>query len=138
MSNWQQKCWGRTRIIYQSKNLLRYELEVTSNSYCSIHYHENRTNRFILKSGRVSVITLGEGSYTRCDLRIDEPFDVDPKVNHLFVVTENGKMIEEYFDRSGKQVEESDIVRLSQGGVREFSKIEELMDALLEELGDAV
>lgn len=137
MSQWQEKCWGKTRVIYNSTNLLRYELEVVAGSYCSIHYHEFRTNRFILKSGAVSVVIYDKGSYTRLDLRIDEPLDVDPKILHQFIVIEDGKMIEEYFDKSGKQVEESDIIRLCQGGVKEYSSVGELIDALLRDLGDA-
>lgn len=137
MSQWQNKCWGKTRIIYQNADLLRYELEVISNSYCSIHYHENRTNRFILKSGVVSVIVFGNGSYTRHDLKIDEPLDIDPGTLHLFIVIQEGNMIEEYFDKSGRQVEESDIIRLCQGGIAEFNNIEELVDALLRDISDA-
>lgn len=129
--NWTDKCWGKTRLSKKSINMLTYELLLVEKTYCSIHYHNNRVNRFILKSGNVSVVTFINGSYNITELNVDKPFEVDQKVKHMFVVVNSGYMIEEYFNRTGDLVEEEDIVRICVGGVNEFSDVVSLVRHLM-------
>jgi len=133
MSEWITKCWGQTRCIHKSSNLLISELNLKANSYCSLHIHEYRTNRFILKSGKVCVIIFKDCNYIINELEIDKAFDVEPYVLHCFIVIEDGVMIEQYF---GDCVKDDDIVRLIEGGNRDCSNIKYLMDQLLLEIAN--
>ena len=137
MSEWQNKCWGKTRDIYCDKRFLRQELILKSNTNCSVHYHERRCNRFILKAGEVYIVIFNGSEYKTIRLQVDEPFVVGAKILHCFVVVHDGMMIEEYFSEDGGDIDKEDIVRLCEGGVCDASDVERLVGSLMTGFKDA-
>jgi len=123
---WNQKIWGRTRELIYTPFYAKHELEVVAGGYCSLHYHENRANRFHVGTAQIQVITMYGPIVERITLGPDNVFDVPSLVPHLFCVLRAGSVVEEYFpDRAG-QVLRDDIVRIFEGGqipVHELCKL---------------
>lgn len=117
MSDWENKVWGRTRPIIQTDIFSRHELEMLKGGYCSFHYHQRRSNRFTVVSGRVRIVyTIGWQIFSQVVTPIDTFCDIPAKVAHQFQVLEAGVMIEDYHGRHGN-VEANDIQRFTTGGL---------------------
>ena len=114
--NWEEKCWGKTRNILSSDFYSKHELQVVAGGYCSLHYHQNRANRFIVKTGSIDVIEFFGPTHRKITLGPDNTYDVPSLVPHLFVVRRDGLVIEEYFSDRGGKVVVNDIVRIVEGG----------------------
>lgn len=107
----QLKIWGeRRRILLDDKNEIDL-LYLKKNSFCSWHKHLEKINRFILVSGKVSIIT----EFGTKELKINEPFDVLPPLKHRFVIQEDSVMIEMAYVEKGN-INPDDITRIAQGG----------------------
>ena len=106
-----RKIWGtKHRLLETSKTEIDL-LYLEKQSACSIHYHKNKINRFVLLKGKVGIKSdLGETM-----LQINQPFDVEPPLTHQFVIYEDSIMIEIAFVKSGK-INDKDIFRKLQGG----------------------
>ncbi len=113
------KVWGRTLEIISNQYYSKHHLELYAGGYCSLHYHRERANKFILESGSVEIIEVYGPQIVRHLLAAGEEYCVPSLVVHMFVVHASGTMIEEYYpDRCG-MVLESDIIRLYPGGYLE-------------------
>jgi len=118
MSDWQEKCWGKTRKIVGTRHYSEHELVVMSGGYCSFHYHLNRSNIFavpVSSSAIIRVVVAVGWSIKSRIVRAGESFEVMPMVPHQFQVLEYGVIYEEYIPKTGI-VSDSDIVRLTIGG----------------------
>jgi hypothetical protein len=116
MTEWTNKVWGRTRCTVESDFYSLHELEVKAGGFCSVHYHEQRANRFLVRSGRITVVSFYAWMTRSVTLTEDEVYDVPSMVPHMFLVRDYGIVLEEYFADRGGRVHNSDIVRLIQGG----------------------
>lgn len=106
------KIWGiKSRIHEDSHNEIDL-LELKKNSFCSVHHHIDKINKFILVSGKVDIVSeLGTKS-----LGIGECFEVHPELIHQFRVVENSILIEiAYTTDTG--IDPNDIIRKKQGGL---------------------
>lgn len=137
MSEWTLKCWGKTRDVYCTEYALKQELILKANTYCSVHYHSNRINRFILKAGKACVLIFSEGDVKCVELAIDEPFVIGTNIVHCFVVISDGVMEEEYYNEYGEKICKDDITRLCEGGHYKGSDLEDLKIALKLGIRDA-
>lgn len=131
MSEWIDKCWGRTQELIDSPFYSKHKLELNTGGYCSIHYHVHRANRFIIISGSVEIIEFYGPRFTRHLLGPDNTYDIPSLVPHMFAVHKNGSMIEEYFPDRGGVVNRGDIIRLTEGGKVEISQLTNLPNDLL-------
>ena len=105
------KIWGELKTIFENDKCKIDYLYVRKNTACSIHYHENKVNKFFLISGDIRVVTdFGEKK-----LIIGESFDVHPNTTHQFRAFKNSFMLEIAFVDKGV-LEEDDIIRKIQGG----------------------
>lgn len=114
---WEQKTWGETFLFSSSDRHEHHLLRVERGGYSSIHYHEDRANLFIVRSG---VIVVAEWR-SPVDVAIhtlgaDNTLEVPSRVPHAFAVLESGACEEVYWGDRGGLVRHSDIVRLCQGG----------------------
>lgn len=123
---WIEKVWGRTRCVYESDVFSGHELEVKQCGYCSVHYHANRANRFIVNQGVIAVVTFHAWKIKRTILTVGKTFDVPSLVPHQFQVIQSGRIREEYWSDCGGDVDKHDIVRLTQGGI--VDDLEELKE----------
>lgn len=137
MNGWIAKCWGKTRDIYYNEYVLKQELILKENTYCSVHYHADRVNRFILKAGEVRVLLFLDNDVKSIELSIDEPFVIGPNIIHSFVVISDGVMEEEYYNERGDKISKDDIVRLCEGGDFCGQSFDDLVDKLKLGIRDA-
>lgn len=114
---WIEKCWGKTREIVDSPLYSKHELQIDAGGYCSLHFHMERANRFIVQSGLIEIIEMFGPQVRRTILGPDNTYDVASLVPHMFAVRKTGKMIEEYFADRGGTVRRNDIIRIVEGGV---------------------
>jgi len=112
-----QKCWGSTELIVDSDLFQRHMLNVKRGGYCSIHYHEQRANRFFVVSGMIQVIALLGPNMSSVILTDSMQYDVPSMVPHMFGVYRDGIVIEDYWPDRGGRVASEDIVRLTEGDV---------------------
>ena len=105
------KIWGtRSRILLDDYNEVDL-LHLKKNTFCSIHTHIDKINRFVLISGKVQIQTeLGNKV-----LSPNDEWTVHPPLKHRFVALEDSIMIEIAWVIQGK-VNENDINRESLGG----------------------
>lgn len=131
MTAFQEKAWGRTRCTICKDVFQEHELEVMAGGYCSIHYHENRANRFIVESGKIGVVVFRGWTWKRFILSAGDTMDIPSHVTHRFEVYSDGRVFEEYWpDRGANQISTADIQRIVVGDmlrvsptVMEFDKI---------------
>lgn len=117
------KVWGVTWPVVKSLIYARFCLEVEAGGYCSLHYHRNRANRFLINKGAIFVYEHTSRSAKAKLLKSGDRLDVMPMTLHSFAVLRSGFVIEEYFDpsTSRRPVDCDDIVRLNQGGFLDVS-----------------
>jgi len=112
MSNNSFKIWGiKQRIHLDNHNEIDL-LQLKRDSFCSVHHHKEKINKFILVSGKVEIISeLG----TKV-LGINETFEVHPPLVHKFKALENSVLIEIAYTID-TDINPDDIIRQIQGGL---------------------
>lgn len=123
------KIWGKTREVSSSPIYSEHELFVNAGAYCSLHYHLHRSNTFIVHSGVIEIIEFWGPSIKRISLTAGSRYSVPSLVPHLFAVVESGRMNEEYHPDRGGVVDNSDIIRIVDGGL--YDDIENLPYTLM-------
>lgn len=113
---WVDKVWGKTREITSDKVYSLHELDVIAGSYCSMHYHKFRSNKFIVNSGVINVVEFYGPHIKTTTLKSGDSLSVPALVVHLFAVIESGSIYEEYFSEHG-DVDPNDIIRIVSGGL---------------------
>jgi len=105
------KIWGeRRRLLLTSKTEIDL-VTLKKDTFCSTHYHDKKTNRFIVVSGKVRI----ESEYGSTILEANDSFEVCPPLRHRFFALEDSVMVEcAYTDET--VINPDDIVRISQGG----------------------
>jgi len=134
MSEWIDKCWGKTRELVNSPFYSRHELDVVANGYCSLHYHKHRANRFVVESATIQVIEMFGPSSKKTILGPGATYDVPSLVPHMFVVHRSGTVIEEYFSDRGGEINIDDITRIVEGGTVKALEIEKLPHPILQDI----
>jgi len=130
MSDWETKDWGRTRCTLKGDLGSLHELEVIEGGYCSVHYHRQRANRFIVKSGSIAVVSFYAWNIERMILTAGNVLDIPSHVVHQFQVISEGKVFEHYY-RDGGKVRNDDIVRLCKGGFCPVEDLDKLAETIL-------
>lgn len=106
-----KKVWGEILKVLRLPNAEIDLLYLERDTACSIHKHSSKFNLFLLLQGDISVKTdLGTK-----ELRINEPFVVEPNLTHQFIVHSDSTMLEIAYVNEGT-IEAQDIVRKVQGG----------------------
>lgn len=131
---WFYKIWGQTRELVNSQFYSKHELLVNAGGYCSIHFHRQRANRFLVVSGQIEIVEFFGPFLSRTRLGPENTYDVPSLIPHMFIVYESGKLIEEYYADRGGQVHCDDIVRLTEGGKLDITQLGELPGCLFNNL----
>jgi len=126
MIQWTNKVWGKTRELIDTPFYSKHELQLIAKTYCSLHYHQHRANKFLVVSGQVEIIEMYGPHVVRTLLGPDNTHDVPSLVTHMFVVHKAGSMIEEYYGDRGGQVLCDDIIRIVEGGKMDVSDLSKL------------
>lgn len=118
MNDWEDKCWGKTRCISLTATYSQHDLCLEpAGSFCSLHYHENRSNIFAVTRGVVRVVWLMGWEVRYCTLTEKSmSLMIRANVIHQFQVLEEGFMIETYQCDGKSIISVDDIHRLSVGG----------------------
>lgn len=120
---YEEKVWGNVWHLMISSQVAISHLNIRKGGFCSIHYHRDRSNHFILLSGAAKVLLFGKDEVPThqpvCSVHLhpNQQFVVVAGTWHQFDVTESGSMVEIYTpSRPGAIVQFEDIVRYSLGG----------------------
>ena len=105
------KIWGERRRILLTETSEIDLLYLKKDSFCSLHKHKNKINRFVVIEGLVRI----ETEYGYKILKPNESFEVEPLLKHRFVAKVDSVMIELAYVKRGK-IDPNDIDRKSQGG----------------------
>ena len=105
------KIWGERRRILLTDNSEIDLLYLKKDSFCSTHRHKQKSNKFVVISGKVKI----ETEFAQQILKKDDSFTVKPPLTHRFVALEDSIMVELAYRKDGK-IDPSDIFRISQGG----------------------
>jgi len=107
----EEKVWGEALHVFGNDACAVSVLTVKRGFRCSDHFHMDRINRFVVKSGKI-VVVIGDPP-EQITLSAGQMVDVEPRKTHRFEVLEDGVVIEVYFP---KPVRFDDIVRFNSGG----------------------
>lgn len=139
--DWETKAWGRTRRLIGSELFERHELEVNRGGFCSVHWHAERANRFIVLTGEIHVFAFYGWHVERHELGPDNILDIPSLVPHIFQVISDGRVLEDYWPDRGGRVRSDDIHRLVSGGRIEEgwqAGVSDLYDDAMEAFAEAV
>jgi len=128
----QPKVWGYTKELIGTPYYSKHKLEVVGGSYCSLHYHLHRANKFIVESGRVIIIEMFGPKIIKTVLGPDNSYVVPSLVVHMFAVLESGTLYEEYYGDRGGTVANDDIIRIVEGGMLPHDEIYKLPINIIE------
>ena len=134
--DWHGKAWGKTRCIVNSPRFQKHELKIEAGGFCSFHYHEERANRFIVKSGKVRIVWAYGWRLLHLDLGIGGVCEIGAGIPHQFQVIESGAMTEEYWSERGRVIETADIVRLTTGSKIDSELLFKRGAAIIDTAGD--
>ena len=119
-TDWEEKVWGKTKLVTIQNNFEVHELEVTAGGYCSRHRHR-KWNRFHIFSGKLVVELFADSprwpSSKPIIDRILGPgdfFEVAPDTWHRFRAEQDTHCIELYWIG----VDPQDIERADVGGMQ--------------------
>lgn len=109
----QGKVWGQTRLAFAYNGVEAHVISVKKGSFCSLHSHVHKWNRFVVLSGRLAV-RVYQFEVDNADETIVGPgqiTDVPPAVKHEFEALEDTAAVEFYWvtldpndiDRGGTQ-----------------------------------
>lgn len=105
------KIWGERHRIHLDKQHETDLLYLKKDTFCSLHSHVKKINKFIIVEGSVKIQT----EYGSKILKKNESWIVEPPLKHRFVALEESVMIEMAFVTEGI-VDQNDIERISLGG----------------------
>jgi len=119
---WEEKVWGRVKHVFASPQASVSYLETKKNTRCSIHYHQERANQFIVIEGCIMVERFSdENLFSALDEHILTEnciYTVPCGVWHRFKALQDSRAIEVYFPgKEGGICRMDDIVRHDVGGV---------------------
>lgn len=125
------KAWGVTWPVFEGDTYSRYALECRAGGYSSLHYHEQRANRFTIERGTILIWQAFGPCVTSHTITDGGQFSVPSLVVHGFAVLEDAEVVEEYWPDRGGRVERSDIIRLCHGGTADPESLPGLATELL-------
>jgi quercetin dioxygenase-like cupin family protein len=113
--DWQDKIWGRTRLITKNAACELHEIEARQGGYCSIHQHRTKFNGFHVQSGRLLIRTWDSaGDESVSVLGAGEYLAVQPGLKHQFEALTDCRALELYWAEYSPE----DIERDTVGGCR--------------------
>lgn len=111
------KLWGTNRHFFAGFPGSLHHASIKAGGFSSKHHHANKFNMFYVVAGTLLVHfypdATGPGSRTQT-LRAGDKLTVEPGAWHRFEAVTDVELIELYCT----QVDEDDIVRVDEGGVR--------------------
>jgi len=117
-----EKAWGTTEALIELPTFSQHRLQIARGGYCSIHFHERKTQVLVVLEGRL-LLRLFDPCGRPLHVESLEPGAwamVVARLRHQFIAEEPSVAIECYFPATpADRVDEHDIVRLSIGGMNE-------------------
>lgn len=107
------KIWGTRRRILLTDNSEIDLLYLKKDSFCSLHRHKQKINKFVVIFGKVKI----ETEFGQQVLKKNDSFTVKPPQLHRFIAIEDSIMVELAYTPKNIKINETDILRISQGGL---------------------
>jgi len=123
-ADWETKCWGRVRHVFECERFSVSELEVRPGFRSSIHRHEDRANAFQVVDAEIVVETFVEDTAAPYSRRRLNAYLLGPGGTicvpsgrwHRFRTLRPGRVLELYYADRGGVVRLDDIERWDEGG----------------------
>ena len=106
------KIWGIRRRILLTDNSEIDLLYLKKGSFCSLHRHKQKINKFVVICGQVKI----ESEFGHQVLKKNDSFTVKPPQLHRFVILEHSVMVELAYTSKNIKIDPKDIMRILQGG----------------------
>ena len=113
---WERKVWGRVMHVFASPRAAVSYLAVEAGSWCSRHYHQDRTNVFVSITAILEIKEWGPWGERSRLVKPGSSYTVPAGILHQFHVLQDGEVIEIYYAEHGGNVRLDDIHRLDEGG----------------------
>jgi len=115
----QGKVWGNTMLVFARNDTEAHFLRGVKGYQCSRHSHHHKHNRFLVIAGLLKIqVWQEDGTMDETLLGPNQITDVEPDVEHRFVVMEDCLAVEFYW----VGLEADDIIRVDEGGSVEVEK----------------
>lgn len=111
MENAELKVWGLRETVLRNKTTEVDLLHLKKDTFCSIHSHEFKWNKFFVISGSVMI----ETDYDKVILESGHSLVVPPKLKHRFVSYIDSIVLETAWVDEG-MLDSNDINRIKLGG----------------------
>lgn len=111
------KLWGATKCLVERGTTEVHEIQVVPGGYCSVHWHEHKTNMFYVISGVLEIYTFIGEEKSLTVVSAGQHISVPSKMPHMFKALTAVHALEVYYPDVSCVCLTSDIVRLSEGGV---------------------
>lgn len=109
-----EKPWGWTVDLIYEPTLQISLLDIDRAGFCSIHFHEEKQNRFLVRRGALSIFRDVDGVMVERILRAGDSIDIPAEMIHQFVARRNTRVLEIYTPaHRSAMVRRDDIVRLT-------------------------
>jgi mannose-6-phosphate isomerase-like protein (cupin superfamily) len=106
------KVWGIRDRAYLSDTCEVDILTLLPYSQCSVHYHKEKLNKFIVIEGEV-IVRTGFGDVT---LKKGARLTVNPPLAHQFRTNKKSAILLEIAYTNKNKIKSNDIMRIKQGG----------------------
>lgn len=119
----QTKVWGWMREVFKDNKYRLVDAFAKAGGYCSLHRHDFQSNTFIVKTGKLRIFLFVDPGTKHTDVitldRGRTTYTVPPGVRHSFDAIADCEFAELYVGYFGKAPDDTDIVRESEGGLRQ-------------------
>ena len=118
------KGWGQETIVHNNKNYCVKLLVLQQGGQCSLHFHKEKEESFLVLEGHVEVELFYDLKREFVNLRLGESIDIPPFMAHRFRAIEDSRLLE----ASNQDLEEADLIRIESGDTQK-NKILPIDDA---------
>lgn len=115
--NIQGKIWGSTSLLFDKNNVAVHRILGKKGGYCSKHKHDQKYNLFYVERGSLKVeVWKKYGLVDTTILSGGQHCVIGPGEFHKFEIMEDNTLVIEIY---WTELDENDIVRDSQGGIKD-------------------
>lgn len=108
------KLWGTTEVLMRADDFSLHSIEFYAGFECSEHYHNFRSNTFVVVKGVLSITVYTDVGIDTYILKEGDALKVQAGLWHKFTAISDGLALEYYF---GDDVYgDDDITRRTEGG----------------------
>lgn len=106
-----QRGWGLETVVHNNSKYCVKILDVEKGRECSLHYHKQKEESFLVLEGQLEIIFEHGGQAKNIVLDKGESIDIPEYMPHKFLALEDSRVLE----ASNQDLEENDLIRIKDG-----------------------